>query len=109
MGFLHSCAYLIFPSFLQTSMMHEESWVGLNPAFSVKAEATAGDDQMDVRMPFHVGTKSVDDNQYAHTHFCMSRAHCCTDSAAARVIRLSPAFRFIMITMRNCHGIAIIK
>ncbi len=24
---------------------------------------------MDVRMPFHVGTKSVNDNKYAHTHF----------------------------------------
>ena len=50
-------------------MMHEESGVGLDPTFSLKAEATAGDDQMDVRMPFHVGTKSVDDNTYAHTHF----------------------------------------
>jgi hypothetical protein len=48
-------------------VMHEESGVGLNPTFSLKAEATAGDDQMDVRMPFHVGAKSVDDNKYAHT------------------------------------------
>jgi hypothetical protein len=50
-------------------MMHEESGVGLDPTFSVKAEATAGDDQMDVRMPFHVGAKSVDDNKNAQTHF----------------------------------------
>ena len=50
-------------------MMHEESGIGLDPTFSVKAEATAGDHQMDVGMPFHVGAKRVDDNKYAHTHF----------------------------------------
>jgi hypothetical protein len=49
--------------------MHEESGIGLHPRFSVEAEATAGDHQMDVRMPFHVGAKSVDDNKYVHTHF----------------------------------------
>ena len=82
-------------------MMHEESGVGLDPTFPVKAEATAGDDQMDVRMPFHVGAKSVDDNKYAHTSALGgSRTHCFTDSVPAWVIRFSPAFRFIMITMR---------
>ena len=50
---------LIFPSFLQTAMMHEKSWICLNPAFLIKAQTSAGDDPMDVRMPFQVGTKSA--------------------------------------------------
>jgi len=50
-------------------MMHEESGIGLDPTFSLEAEATAADHPMDGRMPFHVGAKSVDDNKYAHTHF----------------------------------------
>ncbi len=36
-----------------------------NPIF-VRAAVTAGDNQMDVRMPFHAGTKSVRDYKYAH-------------------------------------------
>ncbi len=31
-------------------MIHEQSGVGLNPAFFVKAEASASDNQMDVSM-----------------------------------------------------------
>jgi hypothetical protein len=69
MGLFHSCADVIFPPFLQPAMIHEKSGICPNPAFPVEAQPPAGDDQMDVGMPLHVGTKSVDDNKYAHTHF----------------------------------------
>ena len=40
-------------------MVHEKSGVGLDPAFCVTAEATTRDDQVDMRMPFHVSSKGV--------------------------------------------------
>jgi hypothetical protein len=53
MGLFHSCADLIFPSFLQSAMIHEKSGICPNPAFPIKAQPPAGDDQMDVGMPLH--------------------------------------------------------
>jgi hypothetical protein len=53
MGLLHSGADLIFPSLLQSLVMHEKSRGCFDPTFSIKAKACSCDDQMDMGMPLH--------------------------------------------------------
>jgi hypothetical protein len=47
---------------------HEKFGVSFNPAFAVKTQAASCDNQMNMRMPFHVGAKGMKDNEDAHAH-----------------------------------------
>lgn len=59
---------VVLPPFLEPGMGHQEARVRGDPYFSVEAQPTAGHDEMDVGVPFHVCPKGVDDGDDAHPH-----------------------------------------
>ncbi len=42
------------------------------PAFFIKASRWRDDGQVNMRMPFHISTKGVNNKEDAHTHFLFS-------------------------------------
>ena len=68
MGPFHAGGNLILPSLFKSCVVHEESGICRNPSFPIKTKATACDDNMNMRMPFHVGTKGMNNDQNAHAH-----------------------------------------
>jgi hypothetical protein len=49
-------------------VVQEEFGICPNPSFPSKTKVSACDDKMNMRMPFHVGTEGMNNDQNAHTH-----------------------------------------